>query len=295
MLAIAVPWLWFPLRELGGPLDLVAVGLPLIGVAAIIVGAVAALLAGRAWPLIAAASALMVCAVAVLAPRFPRRIAPPATAIRVAMANVWEGNPTPEAVPEALVDRGADVLVAVEMPSDEFYRAMTASAATDGLDSAVRRGWQAAWSRFPLDELDELGLGSWRVMRVSVDVPDSPFVLYIVHGLNPLRDTSFEDQRLFVEDLLAAIGSEQRPVVVTGDFNMSDRVVSYRVMDAALTDAMRAETPGRTTYVSGLWSTVLLRIDHVFVDPAWCAADPGTFTVTGSDHRGVEVAVGPCP
>jgi endonuclease/exonuclease/phosphatase family metal-dependent hydrolase len=83
-------------------------------------------------------------------------------------------------------------------------------------------------------------------------------------------------------------------VVIAGDLNMSDRVTSYRTMDAALTDAMRADAAGRTTYVGGWWTSVLLRIDHVFVDPSWCAADPATFDVAGSDHRGVEASVGPC-
>ena len=46
---------------------------------------------------------------------------------------------------------------------------------------------------------------------------------------------------------------------MAGDLNMSDRVVSYRKMDAALTDAMRAGAPGSTTYVGGWWPTLLLR------------------------------------
>ena len=38
LLAIALPWLWFVVRDVGGPLDTVAVGLPLIAVAAIVSG-----------------------------------------------------------------------------------------------------------------------------------------------------------------------------------------------------------------------------------------------------------------
>jgi endonuclease/exonuclease/phosphatase family metal-dependent hydrolase len=94
--------------------------------------------------------------------------------------------------------------------------------------------------------------------------------------------------------ILGAIAREHRPVVVAGDMNMSDRVVSYRSMEAELTDAMEAGTFGRTTYVRGWWPTLLLRIDHIFIDPTWCAADPTTVTVTGSDHRGVEAVIGPC-
>jgi endonuclease/exonuclease/phosphatase family metal-dependent hydrolase len=82
---------------------------------------------------------------------------------------------------------------------------------------------------------------------------------------------------------------------MAGDFNMSDRVSSYRVIDGMLTDAMRDGAAGRTTYVGGWWTAALLRIDHIFVGEPWCADAPGTFAVTGSDHRGVEASVGPCP
>jgi endonuclease/exonuclease/phosphatase family metal-dependent hydrolase len=232
--------------------------------------------------------------VSVIEPRLSRSIVPPDPAIRLVVANVWGENPTPDAVPESMTGRGADVLVAIEVSDDELFAALAEGAAAQGLDSTVEQGRQGVWSRFPVQVLDELGLPSARALRVGVDVPGSPFVLYVVHGLNPLGETSFDDQLRFTEDLLTAIETEERPVVVAGDLNMSDRVVSYRKMDAALTDAMRAGAPGSTTYVGGWWPTLLLRIDHVFVTPSWCATRPVTFTPAGSDHRGVDVAVGPC-
>lgn len=293
-LVIALPWLWFVARDAGGPLDTVAVGLPLIAIAAIALGPIAALISRRAWPLIVGASIVAVCAVSVIEPRLSRSIVPPDPAIRLVVANVWGENPTPDAVPESMTGRGADVLVAIEVWDDELFAALAEGAAAQGLDSTVGQGRQGVWSRFPVQVLDELGLPSARTLRVGVDVPGSPFVLYVVHGLNPLGETSFDDQLRFTEDLLTAIETEERPVVVAGDLNMSDRVVSYRKMDAALTDAMRAGAPGSTTYVGGWWPTLLLRIDHVFVTPSWCATRPVTFTPAGSDHRGVDVAVGPC-
>lgn len=293
-LVIALPWLWFVARDAGGPLDTVAVGLPLIAIAAIALGPIAALISRRAWPLIVGASIVAVCAVSVIEPRLSRSIVPPDPAIRLVVANVWGENPTPDAVPESMTGRGADVLVAIEVSDDELFAALAEGAAAQGLDSTVEQGRQGVWSRFPVQVLDELGLPSARTLRVGVDVPGSPFVLYVVHGLNPLGETSFDDQLRFTEDLLTAIETEERPVVVAGDLNMSDRVVSYRKMDAALTDAMRAGAPGSTTYVGGWWPTLLLRIDHVFVTPSWCATRPVTFTPAGSDHRGVDVAVGPC-
>jgi endonuclease/exonuclease/phosphatase (EEP) superfamily protein YafD len=294
LLAIALPWVWFLVRDVGGPLDTVAVGLPLIGVSAIVSGAIVAVITGRAWPLAAGTSIFVVCALAVAAPRFSREGAPPDPAIRLVMANVWDANPTPEAVPASMLERRPDVMVAVEMPGDAFYDAMTSSADAAALPWTVDDGELGVWSKFPVRELGDLGLPPARVMRVGVDAPGTPFVLYVVHALNPLRDTSFTDQRRFTDDLLAAIASEARPVVIAGDFNMSDRVVSYRSMDAALIDAMRVGEAGRTTYAGGWWTTVLLRIDHIFVDRSWCADGAGTFVTAGSDHRGVEAEVGPC-
>ncbi len=293
-LAVAVPWTWFVVRDIGGPLDVVAVGLPLIGISALVSTTVVSVIVGRAWPLIAGTSIFVVCAVAVVVPRLPLTVAAPEPSVRVIMANVWDANPTPGEVPASLLSRDPDVMVAVEMPDEGFYWSMTTSAASAGLVSTVVDRELGAWSRFPLRKLDDLGLPPARVMRVGVDAPGTPFVLYVVHSLNPLRDTSFADQRRFTDELIGAIDGEHRPVVVAGDFNMSDRVVSYRTMDDALTDAMRAGSAGRTTYVGGWWATVLLRIDHVFISPGWCAADPGTFAPAGSDHRGLQVEVGPC-
>lgn len=293
-LAIALPWLWFGVRDIGGPIDTLAVGLPLIGVAAMVAGAIAGVLTRRAWPVLAGTSILVVCSVAVISPRLSRSIAPPQRAVRVVVANVWDLNPALEDVTASLLVREPDVMVTVEMPGDDFYDSATTSASDAGLVSTVDDGELGVWSRFPVRELGDVGLPPARVMRVGVDAPGMPFVLYVVHALNPLRDTSFADQRRFTDELLAAIDGERRPVVIAGDFNMSDRVVSYRVMDDALSDAMRAGSAGRTTYVAGWWTATLLRIDHVFVVPEWCAADAGTFETAGSDHRGLQVAVGPC-
>ncbi|HEX7247824.1 MAG TPA: endonuclease/exonuclease/phosphatase family protein [Actinomycetota bacterium] len=293
-LSIAVPWLWFAVRDNGGLVDTVAVGLPLIGVASVLAGAVVAAIMRMMWPLTGGVSIFAVCVVAVVAPRLPRDLPMPERAIRVVAANVWDENPTPEAVPDSMLGRRADVVVAVEMPDDAFYEAMTREAAARGLDATWEQNRQAVWSRFPLQALDELGLPEARVMRVGVDVPDAPFVLYVVHGLNPFRETSFEDQLAFTDALLTAVDTERRPVVLAGDLNTSDRVTSYRELDTALIDAMRAGAPGVTTYLRSWWPALMLRIDHVFVTPSWCAANPRTFTPAGSDHLGVDVAVGPC-
>jgi endonuclease/exonuclease/phosphatase (EEP) superfamily protein YafD len=288
-----VPWIWFVVRDLGGPADVIAIVLPLVAITVLVAAVVLAAVTHRSWALAAGFSTLVMCAVVVAGPAWPRAIDAPHRPIDLVVANVWDANTRLEDVPASMLDRDVDLAIAVEMP-DAGLRPMTDVAGSLGLEDFVHERTLGAWSRFPIHELDDRGLPRARVLRVGVEAPGAPFVLYVVHALNPLRSESFDDQRVFTERLLGSIADEQMPVVVAGDLNMSDRVVSYRVMDAALTDAMRAETAGSATYVSGWWPMLMLRIDHVFVDQTWCASDPFTFGVPGSDHRGLHVSIGPC-
>lgn len=163
---------------------MVSVGLPLIACAAIVTAAIAAVVTGRVWPLAAGISTLVVCAVVVLAPMWPRAVAAPNHAIRLVVANVWDANPAIHEVPATLLDRTVDVVVAVEMPDEAFFDEMTTDARMMGLGGSVHERTLGAWSRFPVQELGDRGLPRSRVMRVAVDAPDAPFVLYVVHALN---------------------------------------------------------------------------------------------------------------
>jgi endonuclease/exonuclease/phosphatase (EEP) superfamily protein YafD len=207
------------------------------------------------------------------------------------MVNVYEANPIPGRAVASLAARDPDVLVAVEMREGFWDRL----AAGTSLPYGVMQGELGVRSRYPLALRPAGGLARWRMIRVRVDAP-APFVLYVTHADNPFHDaTSFSDQRRFVRDIVRAADSEAGPVVVVGDFNMSDRSENYRIMDGAFVDAMREHHAPGSTYFGDLWPLLLVRIDHAFVSRGWCAADGSTFVVPGSDHRGIEVTVGPCP
>ena len=93
--------------------------------------------------------------------------------------------------------------------------------------------------------------------------------------------------------LQAAVADEELPVVIAGDLNMSDRVRGYRYLDDRYTDLARDGWAG-TTYIGGIYRYFLLRIDHVFATDGWCSDDVEEFSITGSDHRGLRLDVGPC-
>ena len=129
------------------------------------------------------------------------------------------------------------------------------------------------------------------VMRVEVVRPGAPFVVYAMHLGNPLFKTTYTQHAEMVERLVAAAQAESLPVVLAGDFNMSDRSASYRELGGAFRDAIRTSFAD-TTYDDGLWMLLQLRIDYIFVSRSLCARSATTFTVPGSDHDGLEVEIG---
>ena len=118
-----------------------------------------------------------------------------------------------------------------------------------------------------------------------------PFVVYAMHLGNPLFKTTYTQHAEMVERLVAAAQAESLPVVLAGDFNMSDRSASYRELGGAFRDAIRTSFAD-TTYDDGLWMLLQLRIDYIFVSRSLCARSATTFTVPGSDHDGLEVEIG---
>ena len=245
---------------------MVSVGLPLIACAAIVTAALAAVITGRAWPLAAGVSTLVVCAVVIVAPMWPRTVAAPDHAIRLVVANVWDANPRSTRCRRRSSIAPSTSLVAVEMPDEAFSDEMTADARTLGLGGSV----QGARSGRGPDSRSRSS--ATEAFRAPGDAGRRRCARCAVRALRRARPESAAQRELrratpLHRRPLAAIADEQLPVVVAGDFNMSDRVVSYREMDAALTDAMRADVAGSTTYVGGLWPLLMLRIDHVFVEP----------------------------
>jgi endonuclease/exonuclease/phosphatase (EEP) superfamily protein YafD len=291
-LAVAVvPWSWFAVRDAWAPLDAVAVGLPVLGLAGLLVGGLEAARSRRALPLAAGFSCVVAVATAVLAPRFPQDAEPPARPIRFAVANVHRDNGDAAGVVGVLREQLPDVLVAIEMPpglTEDLERT-----APELVHSAVR-GEIGVWSRWRVrPQALPSGLPDVRLFRVRVEA-EEPFVLYAFHARNPLYEESFADQRRLDALLAAAARDEDLPVVLAGDFNLSDRAGGYRSLTGSFRDAMRAGRWANDTYDLHVWRALLLRIDHLFVPADWCADGPATFDVPGSDHEGIAATVGPC-
>ncbi|WP_181782621.1 endonuclease/exonuclease/phosphatase family protein [Pseudonocardia pini] len=293
VLAVVLPWAWFPLRDHLGPVgDVLAIVLPVWVVGAVLVLALLVLSRRRLRLLPGIVSLLLVGTVAVLAPWRPAPTGPvdPAGAVRIASANITDtaGDPV------HLLRDPADVTVISENAFPVHRRFVDAYRyAVYGGERGT--GGVGVYSRYPMQVLEGDGPDLPGV-RVRVEAP-VPFTLYALHVPRPwITDrgyevTPVEHHRIMVA-LAEQVAAEPGPVVLTGDLNTTDRGRDYRVMTAVLTDAVRDTWQAPTSITT--WRLLLLRIDHVFVGPGWCGDDPAQVLLPGSDHDAVAATVGPC-
>lgn len=290
LLATALPWAWFPLRDpLGLVGDVLAVVLPVLALLA----AGAALVVWRRRGILPAVSVLLAGTVAVVGPWTPQAAGTvrPGGGVTVAGANVTSMTST---VP-ALRAVDADVLVvsedapAVEAALVPTYRYHLFT--SEGGDVGV-------YSRFPLRLVEPPG-PDLPGMRVAVAAP-APFQVIALHvprpwftGRGGYQATPAEHHRL-VSAVAAQAAQGPGPVVVVGDLNSTDRARDYRslVDGDGLVDAMRAGWAGPTQVTS--WRLFLLRIDHLLVSPGWCGDHSRRFDLPRSDHVGITATIGPC-
>jgi endonuclease/exonuclease/phosphatase (EEP) superfamily protein YafD len=287
----AVPWGWFLVRDLGEPMDVAAFALPFVSALLALLTLGIAILSTTTRLALVTLSLLLFAVVLTVGPRLPQTTPRPIAPFRLVAANTYAHNAHPADAAAAIAGRHPSVVVAVE----------TRTAVVDALDRAfagddtVHVALLNVFSAWPIKRLPPIpSIPKGTVIRVEIRRPAMPFVLYVVHLQNPLHDISFSQHAETVRRLLRAAEAESLPVVLAGDFNMSDRTSSYRLVDAAMRDAMRSHLAA-STYEDGFWALLQLRIDHVFVSPQLCDADGMTFDVPGSDHEGLSVDIGRCP
>ncbi|MBI5566245.1 MAG: endonuclease/exonuclease/phosphatase family protein [Chloroflexi bacterium] len=215
----------------------------------------------------------------------------------------------------ALIRKSKADLVALQELSPEMAQAIEASLATDYPYRALHPSFenpilgQGVLSRYPI-EADEY----WRIalghQRVVLDLRGVPLTLYNTHPVHPFRLRqgelfNSEGHRQEVSEVLARAGRDREPIIIAGDFNMSDQSSAYLRIRQRFNDAYRESGWGlgftfpdfshanAMTVDAPLLSMFIrpmARIDYVFhsVDlitrSARVLADSG-----GSDHRPVLV------
>lgn len=166
---------------------------------------------------------------------------------------------------------------------------------------------QGVFSRYPLlaDEYWQITLGH---QRVVIDLDGTPVALYNAHPVHPFLfhaegipgfDPSRRRQEIDV--VLGRAAAEAGPVVIAGDFNMTDQTDDYRLITARYGDAYRAAGWGMGFTFPALDTRQarplplrdlplpirpLARLDYVFHSEQFQAVEARVWpTSGGSDHR----------
>jgi hypothetical protein len=317
VIAGLLPWAWFLLRDrLGAVGDVVAILLPIATLASVVVALVVAAWrvrrgararAGRRRrrvALVFAVSTLLVGIVGTFGPWIPHGTGTvdPGRAVRIAAANIGSGELDGA---DNLLALKADVLVVSEIGPPLTERLSESYPQHEAYWNGPSIG---VFSRWPLTVLEPPGPDLPGYV-IRVHAPSGEFDLIAAHvprpwwrsdgstydrstenGL-PYQATVAEHHRL-IEQLAARAARDDRPVVVAGDLNTTDRGRDYQLLTDHLHDAM-LDTWGRPSQI-GKWSPLLVRIDHLFVKPGWCSDDNEWYLIPMSDHHGLAATIGPC-
>jgi endonuclease/exonuclease/phosphatase family metal-dependent hydrolase len=131
--------------------------------------------------------------------------------------------------------------------------------------------------------------------RLVIDFNGQPIVIYNVHPAHPLMSGGqVANRSQDIERLLARAEADaaQYPVMLIGDFNLTDQTADYAALSARYTDAFASVGYGLGyTFPNlpdfGIWQFVppLARIDYQFGDARWQAISARVWpTAGGSDH-----------
>jgi endonuclease/exonuclease/phosphatase (EEP) superfamily protein YafD len=257
------------------------------------------------------------------APRFlPRTIVPPpetATTFSLLSFNAYPDNEQIDDVVAYLRTSGADIIALQEagsvLPLLENLEDLYPHQAIDD-DNAIL-------SRFPFDEdyadkartfdltPDDIPYATGAQQRAYVTIDEQTIALYNVHLTMPVAltdpdeilpmsallmryDESTRNQQ--IRTLLALTQTEDMPVIIAGDFNMSSTSLIYDDIRALYGDAYaNVRNDWGATYPAGRGEELpdifppLLRLDYVWHEASLRATSAQVGTRLGSDHLPVMV------
>lgn len=157
---------------------------------------------------------------------------------------------------------------------------------------------QGVLSRYPITEdafwtYDGVSLGQQRVELALDDT--SRIVVYNVHLVHPgMTGLQVDPRGEQLTDLLNRAGRESVPVLLAGDFNLTDQTTDYERIRERYEDAFLQAGAGLGyTFPDQFsasppfsWVPPLARIDFVFYDNNWSATQADVWPSSGgSDHR----------
>ena len=226
--------------------------------------------------------------------------------LRLLTWNVHFRNTNVDELQEEIATHNPDV-VALQELTPPLTSTLAAALQTDYPFQAIAPDEFGVFSRCPIQSVPTIGeiegrrrfqevrvsLGGGTVTLLNVHLPTPRFrAVWRRRRRRPFRpgfDTDRQD--VFLEALLAHLEQWDGPLLVAGDFNIADRMVGYRRLQARLQDTFRERGWGLgLTYptvakVRSLPWGPIVRIDYIFHNDDLRAERVGLGEAEGADHR----------
>ena len=228
---------------------------------------------------------------------FRHRPAASGPAVRVMTLNLFRGNQDAPAV-LAEIHRIAPDVICFEEYTERWHTALSGALAAgypfaEHACTNASRG-TAIYSSRPFavtPEVLSLGAECGPQLRAGVAIGDRAVSLYCVHLLPPSSGRRFSGQVQQFAHLREILGRETLPVVLCGDFNLTNRTAQAAALaQDGLCDVnlIAGAGPAHTWPVRGLFRCVPgVRIDHIYLAPELTCSRADVGGDVGSDHRAV--------
>ena len=221
--------------------------------------------------------------------------------LRVFSANLLLGNPTVGIIIREALDADADVIVLVE-----FTPEAEAAAREMGIDERYpyhighsEAGFygNAIYSRWPMEDAGNWLAGPTPETRATIVKDGARLRIYGMHTIAPTAPGPFKAWNQNFESLLATTSVETGPLLLIGDFNLTQHHRWYGdIEEAGFSDCHVARGKGSaTTWPNGHGHFLPIRLDQAFARGGAVCLDIREGRGEGSDHRPVIVDIGLAP
>jgi vancomycin resistance protein VanJ len=222
------------------------------------------------------------------------------TELRLLSYNLLRTNPYTESIIAVIRESGADVVALQEVTAAQasiIQRDLLDLYPHQALHPQEDFSGQGVLSRYPIlnDDFWQIHLGH---QRVELEIAGQRIALYNAHPIHPFtgagRLTFYRPERRAEEiaDLLRRTTAESLPLLLVGDFNLSDQESLYRQITTHYADAYRQVGWGMG-FTFPTIGRPLARIDYVFHSPAFTALEAQVLPDGGgSDHLPLWVRLG---